>query len=477
MVGVSPQILLSIYRSIIRSKLDYGCFLFGSASYTNWNKINKLQIACLRIIMGYVRSTPGPAIEVESTCPPFNIRCRWLAGKFILKSLAQSNQFIFDTYYSLFLNWRYTPKSIPVLSIAANSLSNFYQYIIKSNKPQIYEQSYESLLFTPLVHIDGQFTDLSSHQLKQMSNSVVNNILSNHLKLRFPNTLVIYTDGSVSRLSAGYSFYIPELHVSFANNLPPTTSSFTAECYAIYEALLFISNTDPGNYLIATDSLSCLLALVSNPFNSKLSPLVLRIKSFIYYLNNSHRSIQFLWIPSHIGILGNEVADRLAKSTAITILPSPALLPWTDFSPLLRRHILSLWSTQWNKLPVGFASKYKNTAPIFSNNKTWFNNLNLPRSTTVRFNRLRVGHSLLPDHAYKLGLNDSPMCTLHTTENVCDLQHLLFHCPSLCSERLNLLKLFSDLNISPNLFSILNSNSEIVINQIIKLILDAGFAI
>lgn len=92
---------------------------------------------------------------------------------------------------------------MPVLSIAANSLSNFHQFIIKSNKPQIYEQSYESLRFTPLVHIDGQFTDLSSHQLKQMSNSVVNNILSNHLNLQFPNSMVIYTDGSVSRLSDG----------------------------------------------------------------------------------------------------------------------------------------------------------------------------------------------------------------------------------------------------------------------------------
>ena len=81
------------------------------------------------------------------------MRCRWLAGKFILKSLAQSNQTIFDTYYSLFLNWRYTLKSISVLSIAANSLSNFHQHIIKYIKPQIYERSFESLLFPPPLFI------------------------------------------------------------------------------------------------------------------------------------------------------------------------------------------------------------------------------------------------------------------------------------------------------------------------------------
>ncbi|KAL4119443.1 hypothetical protein QTP88_012252 [Uroleucon formosanum] len=30
--------------------------------------------------MGYVSSTPCPAMEVESICPPFNIRCRWLTA-------------------------------------------------------------------------------------------------------------------------------------------------------------------------------------------------------------------------------------------------------------------------------------------------------------------------------------------------------------------------------------------------------------
>jgi len=81
--GSHPSCLLTIYRTLIRSKLDNGCFFFGSASFTNWKKINKLQISCLRNIMGFVKSTPCPVIEVEANCVPFNIRCRWLAGKFL----------------------------------------------------------------------------------------------------------------------------------------------------------------------------------------------------------------------------------------------------------------------------------------------------------------------------------------------------------------------------------------------------------
>jgi len=426
--------------------------------------------------MGYVRSTPGPAIEVETICPPFNIRSRWLAGKLILKSLARSNHNIFDTFYSLYITWRYTAKSMPVLSIAANSLSNFHQSVLKSYKLQLYEQPYDSLLCTPLVQIDN-FSNFSYIELKSMSSAFVNKLFSNFLNLNYPNFTIIYTDGSVSPLSAGYSFYIPELLISFSNNLPPSSSSFTAECYAILEALLFISDLAPNSYLIASDSMSCLQSLTSNPFNSKLSPLVFQIKLFLYTLKQSNHHIQFLWVPSHIGIHGNEAADGLAKAASYSTLPPLAQLPWSDFSPLLSRHITNLWSNHWNNLPAHFASKYKTIVHSVSNKKTWFYNLNLPRSTIIRFNRLRVGHSLLPEHAYKLGLNDSPLCTLHSTESVCDISHLLFNCPSLLTKRTSLMNYFISLRIPPSLPSLLNTRNEMVITKIINFLLEAGFTI
>jgi len=88
--GSYPSSLLAVYISVIRSKFDYGCFLFGSASFFNWEKINRLQTSYLRIIMSYIRSTPCPVIEVKTLCPPINIRCHRLADKFILKSLSNS---------------------------------------------------------------------------------------------------------------------------------------------------------------------------------------------------------------------------------------------------------------------------------------------------------------------------------------------------------------------------------------------------
>lgn len=50
-----------------------------------------LNISYLRTKMGYVKSTPDTAIEVEIICSLLNISCRWLAGKFLLSNTIVGN--------------------------------------------------------------------------------------------------------------------------------------------------------------------------------------------------------------------------------------------------------------------------------------------------------------------------------------------------------------------------------------------------
>ncbi|KAL4154303.1 hypothetical protein QTP88_000450 [Uroleucon formosanum] len=235
--GSHPSTLLLVYKAIIRSKLDYGCFLFGSASFSNWNRLNKVQSSCLRCIMGYVRSSPLPAIEVESSCPPSNIRCRWLAGKFLLKSLSYSSSPIFDLFYSLFLTWRYVPKNLPVISLVANSVSPFHEYILTNIKLPIYEIEYQALLLPAQVLLVNPFPSLSSSELRVTYPAVINSLFTDFIDNNFADFIVVYTDGSVSPLSAGYSFYIPNLHISFTNNLPPSSSS------SLLNVLLLLKHT------------------------------------------------------------------------------------------------------------------------------------------------------------------------------------------------------------------------------------------
>ena len=148
--------------------------------------------------MGYVRSSPLPAIEVESLCPPFNIRFRWLADNFLLKSLSLSNCPIFDTFYSLFLTWRYVSKSLPILALSANSISPFHQYVLTNFIHPLSEITYEVILYSTHVHIADIFPDFSSSDLRNSSHVVINNIFSELIECNFSDFIVIYTDGSNS---------------------------------------------------------------------------------------------------------------------------------------------------------------------------------------------------------------------------------------------------------------------------------------
>lgn len=83
----------------------------------------------------------------------------------------------------------------------------------------------------------------------------------------------------------------------------------------------------------------CLQALNYNHFNSHQSSLVLHIKLIILKLHRSNYNVQFLWVPSFIGILGNKVADNLIKFTSNLICPALIQLYLIDFIQILWRHI------------------------------------------------------------------------------------------------------------------------------------------
>ena len=59
------------------------------------------------------------------------------------------------------------------------------------------------------------------------------------------------------------------------------------------------------------------MAAASPILSSNLSPIIIDIRNILTTLSNLHLTTRLVWIPGHRGILGNEIADSLARS-AIT---------------------------------------------------------------------------------------------------------------------------------------------------------------
>jgi hypothetical protein len=58
-------LLLTLYKALIRSRLDYGCEAFYTASHSQLLRLDNMQHKCLRLCCGAIRFTPVNALEQD----------------------------------------------------------------------------------------------------------------------------------------------------------------------------------------------------------------------------------------------------------------------------------------------------------------------------------------------------------------------------------------------------------------------------
>ena len=71
--------------------------------------------------------------------------------------------------------------------------------------------------------------------------------------------------------------------------------------------------------LILLDSLGALSSIADPLSRSVSSYLVFKIAHHLAGMMDEGRVVEFLWIPSHMGIIGNEVIDCFRKFTVIIL--------------------------------------------------------------------------------------------------------------------------------------------------------------
>lgn len=89
--GAHPYSQKNLYNSIIRSHLDYATFLLEPCSKLSLNKINKIQNKSLRIVIGAMKSSSIPSLQIECADPPLNLRRQHLSDRFYFKAAQNTN--------------------------------------------------------------------------------------------------------------------------------------------------------------------------------------------------------------------------------------------------------------------------------------------------------------------------------------------------------------------------------------------------
>ena len=140
------------------------------------------------------------------------------------------------------------------------------------------------------------------------------------MQSRYKNYQQIYTDWSNEDSKVGCAV-ISDNH-SYMQRIPDDSSIFTAEAKAIDLALDFIGTCDAYNkFIIFYDSLSVLKAMDQT---SSKNPQIQKLLAY--------EKIVLCWIPSHIGIQGNEMVDKQAK-TSLSLEPTSLKIPFSNFKP------------------------------------------------------------------------------------------------------------------------------------------------
>lgn len=410
--GADQETLIRLYRSLIRSKIDYGCIVYGAASRTALSTLDTIANDAMRIASGAFKSTPIANLNVVLNEPTLKSRRKEMLLRYYYKLKCHFLNPAYPSVHNscLLQLFRSHNSSAPVIIRAQDALEEYNMprlFVIPFRTPSVFSW----MLMHPTV--DTEFTDVPRKELPSPAlQQIHHERASNLLEYEF-----IYTDGSKSQHGVGsaavYGARIATL------SLPAEASILTAELHAIRLGLAMISESTKKNFVIFTDSLSSVECLSKG---SLVNHFTWRICEQIHNLQITGKSVVLSWIPSHVGISGNERADVAAKRAAGR--PSEfAHLPYRDLDSSIRKRTMNLWAHQWDS-----ETRYlKDIKPIPG---SWDIPNNLTRRERVVVNRLRLGHTRLTHgFLFEDEFGQRPICRW-CNNALLTVQHLLLSCPN-----------------------------------------------
>ena len=422
--GADRRVLLRLLIVLVRSRLDYGSAIYGQTSSRYLRLLDPVQNEGLRIATGAFRSSPAVSLEVEAGVMPLSLRREQLMCSLYLR-LQIPNP---SALTPLIDEVSHSPAHWPFAEVVT-SIFTYLRLPLRAVLQFDYNTAFPYWIYPPPMVC----LRLASFLKSRDHPSLLKASFLSHLPFH-ANSVQIYTDGSLREGLVGSSAVFPDIQVS--HTLPSCSSIFTAELVAIVLALYRIGTlTTQNSFTIFSDSRSALLALQSRPTRH---PLISIIQRFLCMLHTRRKQVSFCWVPSHVGIPGNELADRAAFHAASHVvhcrlyLPLDirlGLLPASDFYSRLKLGFLRCWQEFWSLDVHG--AKLRSVKPLLGN---WPSSYSESRHREVILSRLRIGHTNVT-HSYLMAGENPPVCPFCSSMTPLSIHHIFVDCEALTASR------------------------------------------
>jgi ribonuclease HI len=355
-----------------------------------------------------MRCTPHASLQVECGELPLALRRTEILMRHCVRITANTDN---PSNISLQDNWyNYIPNTSQGINHILRPISHMIENVSKVEVPS-----------TPpwLLNYPAIDSSLSERVDKKNQSLVEQLALAKEYMETWSDHIPLYTDGSKAEHKTACAFHYQG--VSHSWRLADDSSVYGAELHAIKHALQYLlaQNITNTKIVIFTDSLSACTAL-SNIKNKKSDTFILSILEASSEMRINGNSLAIAWIPSHVGIPGNELADKAARDglTLPLIAGTQEIIAVDDCYSEIKRYVDAEWQRLYdnnNKI-----SEYKKIEPNVSRHTKF---LVSGRSLDRVMTRLRLGYCLTNSILYLFKRLSSPNCILCNVEE--NLQHLI----------------------------------------------------
>jgi hypothetical protein len=258
--GADSLTLLRLYRSAVRSKLDYGCVVYGLARASYLESLDWVQntalcvcLGAFRTILGAFRTILVSSLHVEANKLPLWLRSQKLALQYIVKLKPNPGS---SAYSSVF-----QPNYTALLDAKPNIVSNLGRRLCQALSECGINLNCIGQCLMPLTPpwlFRTPGFDCTLYNVSTKSNISRDLYLSLYIKLvseNYEGYDEIITDGSkqgnsVAAVAGSHDKVL-------VKRLPNHASIFSAEAIAILLALDIISQSTKQHFLILSDSVCC----------------------------------------------------------------------------------------------------------------------------------------------------------------------------------------------------------------------------